>query len=462
MRGKAFLFGVLWVLSCGGAGIAIAASDPAPVEPARPEKPVISCDIVYEGIVPLRLPDFDQSALWKKTLGVQGIDRPRTVLHVADGGVIAIGESVPYDEKTGLAKPRLQMIRLAPDGKPMVQQDIEVKGLRSVTGAVLQKTRVVVLASTESGEMLLLSLDGKGALKDTKQVRLTGRSFAPESFVSLSSGGFIIAGSSKQGAQKAASRMPSTALIWVDADGSIRTVKDYLPGIETRPESLIKGSDGVLRITGRVMTEKDQWAGWILTVGTDGTLISQRPYTRGADATLRRVASLPDGGTVAIGDAIPAGEGDKAAWIIRTDASGNPVWQKFLTGKYSYAGVDVTVFDDGRIMTLWAATPTRFGGRRFARIVTFSPEGQILSDESVLDGSNTIPLRIMQEKDRRVLLGMVETGFARDKRDGELEYVTYDTSIMAMPPLPAYQDTCATAPDRVLDDLPLEQDGINR
>lgn len=207
-------------------------------------------------------------------------------------------------------------------------------------------------------------------------------------------------------------------------------------------------------MTGRVETEKGNQAGWLISLDASGALRFQRPYARGADATLRQAVALQDGSILAIGEALPAGQGDKAAWVIKVTANGDPVWQKFLTGKYAYTGVDVVSLPDGRIMTLWAAAPTAFGGRRFARLVTFSPEGQILSDESFLDGSNAIPFRILPMKDRRMTLGMSETGFATEQLQDELQYVTYNSWIMALQPLKAFDNPCLPAGDRKLDDLP--------
>ena len=53
--------------------------------------------MIAEEIIPLRVPGFNQSAIWKKTSGVKGADRPRALLPVVDGGQIVIGTSIAYD-----------------------------------------------------------------------------------------------------------------------------------------------------------------------------------------------------------------------------------------------------------------------------------------------------------------------------------------------------------------------------
>ncbi|HNQ91713.1 MAG TPA: hypothetical protein PKI93_02160 [Alphaproteobacteria bacterium] len=410
-----------------------------------------SCTPVYEEIVPLRVPNFDQAAMWKKTVGVQGIDRPRALMRVADGGTIAVGESLSYDEKEGLKPARLQMIRQDKTGKVTVEAYNDVKNLDHVVDAVLKKTAVVVLSSLSGGDMVLTSLNGAGAKKDEKVLHDPKRNLMPMNFVALKAGGFIILA---QGTGRNSKGEPYTALLWVDENGKITHVKEYMPGVKSLPWSVRKTDDGALLVAGRVETENGNDAGWLIKAGTDGELIFQRPYQRGADATLRYAAATKDGGVIAIGDAIPAGEGDKAAWVLKTDASGNVVWQKYLTGKYSYAAVDLDVMEDGRIETVWAASPTSFGGRKFARAVTLTNEGYLLGDESFLEGSNAIPFRVIQTGDKRVMLGMAETGFSQEKREDELQYVTYDTWIMGMPELPAFKNPCASAGEKKLDDLP--------
>ncbi len=417
--------------------------------------PKVSCDPVFEGIVPLRTPNFDQAAIWKRTQGVQGIDRPRALMRVADGGVISVGESTPYTEKEGFQSPRVQMIRAAKDGKILTDQLSDVEHLNNVADALLQKTRVVVLAHLADGKdhwAALVYLDGKGEKRDQKLIKDQDRQITPVGFVALNDGSFVILAEGRD--KKSLSSSATTLLIWVDQDGRVRTTKEYMPGIDTVPSSIRKTPHGELVVSGRIKTEKGNQAGWILVTETDGNLVLQRPYSRGAEATLREAIGLRDGGVLGIGDAIPSGTGDKAAWVIRTDVAGQPVWQKFLTGTYGYAAVDLVQLDDGRIMTLWAASPTSFGGRRFARIVTFSEEGEVLNDESFLEGSNTIPFRLIENGEYRVVLGMAETGFAQNKTDDQLQYVTYDSWIMAVPNLPVYHNPCASAPDRKLDDLP--------
>ncbi len=416
--------------------------------------PKVACTPVYEEIVPMRIPNFDQAALWKRTVGIQGIDRPRALMRVADGSVIAVGESLSYSDKAGLGVPRLQMVRIAKDGRVLAETYTDRPHLVRVADALLKKTAVVILSHLDEdghGSATLTSLNGAGVKKGEVSIKDPRVSIDPKSLQALSTGDFLVLAQTKA---KGPAALPTTSLLWVAPDGTIRHMKDYLPGVSTMPESLRRSADGSFLISGRLQNEQDQDAGWLLKVRPDGEMVFQRPYARGRNSTIRLANGLADGSVIAAGESIPAGSGDKAAWIVRMDLDGNPVWQKYLTGKYSYAVSDLTVLEDGRVVALLAATPTEYGGRRFARVVTLSPEGALLSDESFLEGSNAIPFRILVEGDRRVVLGMAETGFATEKHQDDLQYVTYDAWFMGIDPLPAYNNPCAGSPDKVLDDLP--------
>lgn len=413
------------------------------------------CQSVYEEIIPLRVPDFDQAAMWKKTSGVKGAERPRAILPVVDAGQIAIGSSIPYDDKTGVAPPQIQMVRTDKNGKVIVEKWIPVKNLETVADAILLKDKIVVLSqlgNKDDDYIGLNFLNGAGEEKSAKIISDKDVRLIPKSITSLSGGAKMVI------AAEAVSRKNKqdsyTVLIWVDRDGKFLIQKEYLPGVRNKPEYVGRLGDNEIVVTGRVTAEDGRDAGWILRLGQKGDILYQRPYARGGDSVVRRAVSLGNGEMVVVGDALPSREGDKAAWVMRLDREGNPVWQKYLTGKYSYAGVDVIVLSDGRLNVLLAGKPTEAGGRDYARIVTLSLDGVLIGDESFLEGSNAVPMRLIDQKGKRYLLGMAETGFTKAGVPEDLKYITYDMWLLGLGSLPEFKNTCAGAPDRTLDDLP--------
>jgi hypothetical protein len=413
------------------------------------------CKLIEKEIIPLRLPNFDQSAMWKKTSGVKGIDRPRALLQIIDGGQIAVGTSIPYDDKTGLSEPKVQFIRTDRTGKVRVEKWFPLKSLKTVSDAVLLKNRVAVLShlGSENDDVIGLNfLNGMGDEKSSVVISDSKLRLIPKSIMAVEGGVQMVIA-----AQAISRKSPSdsfTVLIWVDKDGKKISQKEYLPGVMNRPEYVGRLENGEIVVTGRVRTEKDNEAGWVLRLSPKGEIIYQRPYARGGDSVIRRAVSDGNGGMIVVGDAIPALAGDKAAWVMKLSREGNPIWQKYLVGKYSFGAVDIIKLSEGRINVLITGKPSIDGGRQFARIATLSSDGVLMGDESFIEGSNAFPVRITTFEGRRYILGFAETGFSKIDAPEDLRLIAYDTWIMGVPELPAYKNICAGGPDRVLDDTP--------
>lgn len=413
------------------------------------------CKVVEEEIIPLRVPNFDQAALWKKTSGVKGAERPRALMQVVDGGQIMVGSSIPYDDKTGLGSPEIQMVRTDKNGKIVVEKWITVKNLKTVADALLLKDRVIVLSQvgTDKDDGIVLHfINGAGVERSSTPITDKKLRLIPKSIMAAVGGQHLII------AAEAISRTNPddsySVLIWTDKDGKKLVQKEYLPGVKNKPEYVGRLDNGEIVMTGRVKTEDDRDAGWVLRLSSKGDILYQRPYARGGDSVVRRAISAGNGEVIIVGDALPAATGDKAAWVMRLDSEGNPIWQKYLTGKYAYSGIDVVALGDGRLNVLMAGKPTNAGGRAYARVVTMSMDGVLIGDESFIEGSNAIPVRLIEQEGKRYLLGLAETGFSKDNVGEELKYIAYDSWILGLQGLPEFTNPCAGAPTRTLDDLP--------
>ena len=423
--------------------------------PAHAVDALDPCKIVEEEIIPLRVPNFDQAAIWKKTSGVKGSERPRALLPVVDGGQIAIGSSIPYDEKTGLSSPRIQVVRTDRNGKVIVEKWIDIKGLKTVADAVLLKDRVVTLAQIEKDNyesIGLVYLNGLGELKSTEILSDPKLRLIPKSIMTVAGGAQMVIAA--EAISRDNPKDSYSVLIWVDKDGKKITQKEYLPGIKNKPEYVGRLADNEIVMTGRTTTDDGRDAGWVLRLSAKGEILYQRPYARGGDSVARRAVSLGDGTMIVVGDALPSVEGNKAAWIMRLDKDGSPIWQKYLTGKYGYSGLDIISLGDGRFNVLVAGRPTIDGGREYARVITISMAGVIIGDESFIEGANAIPVRLVNQEGKRVLLGLAETGFSKEGMPDELKYIAYDSWLLGLASLPEYNNSCAGGPTRTLDDLP--------
>lgn len=414
------------------------------------------CLIAAEEIIPLRVPDFDQTAVWKKTNGVKGEDKARAIMAVADGGQIIIGQGRRYDDKTGFGDQTIALTRTDKTGKIVVSTWVPVKNLWAVNDAVLMKDKIAIIVQTgadgKANGAGLQTLNGVGEPLKFYPLADGSRRVIPQGIITAQGGKTLAVVAQTIDAKNDKDKV--TVIFWLDDAGRPVMQKTYLPGVPSKPDSIARGSGGNIIVTGRLMDNYGRETGWVMVTNSDGNIIWQRPYARGTDATIRAAVPYTNGDIITVGDTIPNQGGDKAAWVMRLDPKGNILWQKYLTGKYEYSGVDVVTLPDGRIQALLAGKPSNFGGREFARIVTISAEGQVIGDESYIEGSNAIPAKFIVQSGFRYLAGVAETGFSQGNTPPERKFVTYDLWMMGLPSLPPYRNTCGAAPQRKLDDLP--------
>ncbi len=417
----------------------------------------VSCEVVFEEIIPLIPPNFEGAALWKRVVGVEGKDRPRDLVALADGGSVMVGETLPFDRQKGESPALLHFLRLDKGGVVKVETRTPIKNLSSVSAGGVLKDRIVVLShikpSEKEDEILLSFFDGAGSLKTSAPLRDLKMRLVPKDIVvEAGAKSMLIAAEAIHPKNE---EDHYSLLIRVDETGKELSRKEYLPGVPNRIEKLKRLSGGQVLALGRVESERGRESGWILRVAKSGDILQQRAYPRGEDALLRRAAVFPDGSLVVIGDSIPAQDGARAAWIMKLSPSGEPIWQKYITGKYSYAGLDIAVLPDGRMITaLLGGRPDGSGGRQYARVITFTALGQMIADESYIEGNNTLPEKMLVSGSDRLLIGMAETGFSKYAQGDENRLQTYDSLVLKMTPLPVFVDSCVKGAREKLDDLP--------
>jgi hypothetical protein len=416
------------------------------------------CKVVAEEIIPLRLPNFDGAVEWKRTTGIQGMDRPKDMVLLADNGVVVLGESALFFRKSeavaagkpeGAQATQMAFLRVDRGGRIVTEKRIDVPGLKSVVAGAVLKDRIVALsqvASPKGGDVVRIDfLDGGGEGKASRILSDKKYRLIPVDVAADSVNGQLVLAVQAVSRTNADDRF--TMVIRVDASGKEISRREYLPGIPTRLESLDLLAGGWLIGAGRIEMSGDSGAdrsgGWILKLTRQGDIVQQRPYPRGAQALIRRVVSTGDGDLIAVGDAIPAaGGGARAAWIMRLAPSGEPIWQKYITGHYSYSGIDVAVLPDGRVNVLMAGRPAGEGGREHARLVTLTRTGQMTGEEAYIEAANALPAKLLLRDGRRIVAGMAQTGFSNEGVSDAEHLATYDFWIVGLTSLADYADPC--------------------
>ena len=407
-----------------------------------------ACNIVSEEIIPLRVPSFDVPILWKKVLGSPGPDLPVDTVPLADGGFVVVGESANYDKDKGLGPKQLYMARLDINGKVIWEKRNDIKGFAHASAGVAVKDKLAVLSGIESPDKIktvqIDFYDGLGTQKSTTSFKDPVYNLIPEGLIGDSKNQTLTV------ALWAVNRTNTgdnfTILKKVSVDGKEISSRQYLPGVPNHLESFKKAANGNLIGSGQIINN-GVTSGWIFYVdGDNGNLIFQRPYARGMQSNLRGIASDTDGNFIAIGNSVPSGQGTRAAWVMKIDGSGEPIWQKYIQGRYAFAGKDINVTKDGRILAMMNARPLEAtGGREHVRLLTFTSNGQLQGDEALIEGANAQGVNLFARESSRIVTGVTQVGLADYALAQDQKSAGYDYWILGLPKLSAYSDPCSTS-----------------
>lgn len=402
-----------------------------------------ACSVIGEEIIPLRVPNFDNPILWKRVMGVDGPDIPVDLISLADGGFVVVGHSAEYSKDKGMGPDQLYLARLDINGKLIWEKRDPVKGFENVAAGIAVKDRLAVLNGISVSDRVkaaqLNFYDGLGAVKSSKI-------FSDEKYDLIPEG--LIADAGKQTmtlAFWAVNRKDAndnfTLLKKLSFEGKELSSRQYLPGVPNRLETFKKLANGDLIGSGQIQ-EAGVKSGWIFLIdGDSGDLKLQRPYSRGFQSNLRGVAQDNEGNFILVGDSVPTDAGLRAAWVMKVDRAGNPVWQKYIQGKYAYSGKDVSVQKDGRILALVNARPTdKDGGRQHIRIMTFTPQGKLDGDEAMIEGANSQGMNLLVRDRSRIIAGVTSSGLASYATDNKS--AGWDLWVLGLPKLSNFNDPC--------------------
>ena len=404
-----------------------------------------ACQSIGEEIIPLRVPNFDVPILWKRVMGVDGPDIPGGSISLADSGMIVFGTTADYSNTKGLAPARLYLARLDVNGKVIWEKKIETKNLVRTSGGIAVKDRIAVLSQTgEKDFSARVDLfDGLGALKNSFTIADARYNLVPVGITANPSGkDFTIA---FWAVNRKNTDDNLTVIKQVSQDGKVLASRQYLPGVASRLENFRRTADGNFIGAGQIKSNGIA-SGWIFVIdGQSGDLTLQRPYTRGYKAILRAVTQDTEGNYIVAGDSVPTDGGMRAAWIMKTDGDGNPIWQKYVQGKYAFSGRDVEVSKEGRILLLVNARPSgKSGGREHVRLMTFTPQGLLQGDEALIEGANAQATDLSLRDNSRIVTGVTQAGLKDYSLAKNEKGAGYDFWVLGLPKLSKFEDPCST------------------
>jgi Tol biopolymer transport system component len=120
-------------------------------------------------------------------------------------------------------------------------------------------------------------------------------------------------------------------LVKTDSSGKLVWEKDYgESGSSDMAFSVCESDDGYMLAGQTVSYGSGGWDGWLLKVDAYGNEVWSEPRTYGGPNHdgFRSINKTSDGGYILVGYTSSSGAGDMDAWLIKTDAEGNEVWDE--------------------------------------------------------------------------------------------------------------------------------------
>lgn len=385
-----------------------------------------NCSPVYEAIIPLRNPDFNNLFEWRRVVGRTGYDWINNYVGLDDGFALTVGiasEDIHAED----AVRRLSIVRYDADGQIVRERQVDVDALDDVVATLRDGESIFVGANFVGADdqkylqILRMNFDGEEIkpfiLKENNEdLVLSDMVYDSEGRITLA-----VKRTKHDGKDES-----STVFYTLDKRTEILYQREYMPGTSNHLVSVGVNEDGSYMgagavEVGRTLDGAVREGGWIVNLDKKGAVYWQKPYARGAKAELARARIYGDVGVVSVGTAWPsieiAAAKHSSLWVMLTDTTGEPKWQRFITGsdQYSYSAVDMHLYEDGRITVLAnaiALVPSE-KVRSHIRLITFSPQGTIIQDQAFVEGAEAMAraLYVLDDGSFRIT-GQLYTGYA--------------------------------------------------
>jgi hypothetical protein len=272
--------------------------------------------------------DADGNKLWEKTFGGIRDDQGHSVQQTSDGGFILVGNT----ESFGAGDADVWLIKTDADGNKLWEKTFG--GSRYDYGYSVRQTSdggfiiVGYTASFGARDVWLIKTDANGN-KQWDRTFGGSDSDVGYSVQQTSDGGFIIVGYTVSfGAGK-----DDVWLIKTDANGNKQWDRTFGGSVWDGGSSVQQTSDGGFIIVGGTASFGAGLADvWLIKTDASGNKQWDRTFGGSVWDWGSSVQQTRDGGFILVGGTRSFGAGDADVWLIKTDASGNKLWDRTFGG----------------------------------------------------------------------------------------------------------------------------------
>lgn len=369
--------------------------------------------------------------LWARTFGDTNIDIGHELKQTGDGGFIITGYTRSYGITSGR---NVWLVKTDSDGN--LQWHNTYGGNNDDEGHAVQQTSdggYIIAGHTKSlgaggTDVLLIKTDADGS---QEWIRTFGGTLDGEGYSVLQTadGGYVVAGVTTSFAVGGRDMW----LIKTDPVGNIVWSETYGGLSSDGAWSVVQTTDGGFALAGWTFTHGPGPLGnaWLVKTDATGNQLWHRAFGGSSVDRAHDLKQLHDGGYVITGYTASSGAGLDDMLLIRTDASGNEIWNRTYGGSGRDYGQSVIQTVDQESLIMAGYTLSYGMGSEDMWLVKTDMDGELIWQLTLGGSSADVGNAIEQTTDGDLIVAGYTLSFGAGVHD--LWLVRFSSDITALP-----------------------------